>query len=63
MKRSKFRGIAETRVRHGYRRIHVLLWRESRQVNAKRVHRLYGEEGLRLRNIERDGRVGGAAQA
>ena len=36
--------IAQTRVRYGYRRIHVLLKREGWQVNVKRVYRLYAEE-------------------
>ncbi len=35
--------IAETRVRYGYRRIHVLLRREGWDVNAKRVYRLYSK--------------------
>ena len=48
--RKRIREIAETRVRYGYRRIHVLLRREGWQVNAKRVYRLYTEEGLQLRN-------------
>ncbi len=48
--RKRIREIAETRVRYGYRRIHVLLQREGWQVNAKRVYRLYSEEGLQLRN-------------
>ena len=42
--------IAQTRVRYGYRRIHVLLGREGWQVNVKRVYRLYAEEGMQLRN-------------
>lgn len=42
--------IAATRVRYGYRRIHVLLRREGWPVNAKRVYRLYREMGLQLRN-------------
>jgi putative transposase len=46
----RIREIAETRVRYGYRRVHVLLRREGWQVNAKRVYRLYREQGLRLRN-------------
>ena len=50
MKRIK--EIAETRVRYGYRRIHVLLRREGWKVNAKRVCRLYREMGLQLRNSE-----------
>jgi putative transposase len=48
MKRIK--EIAETRVRYGYRRIHVLLRREGWAVNGKRVCRLYREMGLQLRN-------------
>jgi len=44
--RKRIREIAETRVRYGYRRIHVLLRREGLIVNPKRVYRLYIEEGL-----------------
>ena len=46
----RIKEIAQTRVRYGYRRIHVLLQREGWSVNAKRVWRLYREEGLQLRN-------------
>jgi len=46
----RVREIAQTRVRYGYRRIHVLLRREGWRVNAKRVYRLYREQGLQLRN-------------
>ena len=46
----RIKEIAETRVRYGYRRIHVLLRREGWPVNAKRVCRLYREMGLQLRN-------------
>jgi putative transposase len=46
----QIKEIAETRVRYGYRRIHVLLRREGWLVNAKRVCRLYREMGLQLRN-------------
>lgn len=46
----RIREIAETRVRFGYRRIHVLLRREGWLVNQKRVWRLYNEMGLQLRN-------------
>jgi hypothetical protein len=46
----RIREIAATRVRYGYRRIHVLLRREGWRVNAKRVYRLYREIGLQLRN-------------
>lgn len=47
---NRIKEIAEARVRHGYRRIHVLLRREGWLVNAKRVCRLYCETGLQLRN-------------
>ena len=50
----RIKEIAETRVRYGYRRIHVLLRREGWPVNAKRVYRLYRELGLQLRNTEAD---------
>ena len=46
----RIKEIAETRVRYGYRRIHVLLRREGWRVNTKRVYRLYRELGLQLRN-------------
>lgn len=48
--KTRIREIAETRVRYGYRRIHVLLRREGWRINAKRVYRLYREMGLQLRN-------------
>ena len=38
-----------SRVRYGYKRIHVLLRREGICVNKKRVHRLYRLEGLHVR--------------
>lgn len=47
--RKRIEEIAETRVRYGYRRIHVLLRREGWPANVKRVHRLYRLEGLNLR--------------
>lgn len=46
----RIKEICETRVRYGYRRVHVLLRREGWAVNAKRVYRLYKELGLQLRN-------------
>lgn len=55
--RQRIREIAETRVRYGYRRIHVLLRREGWEVNAKRVYRLYREEGLQLRHKTRKAKL------
>ena len=46
----RIKEIAETRVRYGYGRIHVLLRREGWMVNHKWVCRLYREQGLQLRN-------------
>ena len=39
-----------TRVRYGYRRVHVLLRREGWIINVKKVRRIYNELGLQLRN-------------
>lgn len=41
--------IAHTRVRYGYRRIHVLMAREGWHINHKRFFRLYQLAGLNLR--------------
>ena len=48
--KQRIKEICETRVRFGYRRVHVLLSREGWEVNYKRVRRLYNELGLQLRN-------------
>ena len=48
--RKRMQEIAQTRIRYGYRRIHVLLRREGWEVNAKRIYRLYKEMGLQLRD-------------
>ena len=48
--KQRIKEIAKTRMRYGYRRVHVLLRREGWKVNAKRVFRLYREMGLQLRN-------------
>jgi putative transposase len=47
--RLRLRDLAATRVRYGYRRLHILLRREGWRVNHKRIYRLYREEGLRIR--------------
>ena len=45
----RLRDLAATRVRYGYRRLHVLLRREEWAVNHKRAYRLYREEGLTMK--------------
>lgn len=46
----RIRDIRQTRIRYGYRRVHVLLQRDGWAVNVKRIYRLYRELGLQLRN-------------
>lgn len=56
--RVRLRDLAATRVRYGYRRLHILLRREGWRVNHKRVYRLYREEGLGIRVRRKKKRVG-----
>ena len=46
----RIKEICETRVRYGYRRVHVLLRREGWTINIKKTRRIYNELGLQLRN-------------
>ena len=46
----RIKEIAETRMRYGYRRVHVVLLREGWMTNIKRTYRLYTTLGLQLRN-------------
>ena len=46
----RIKEICETRIRYGYRRVHVLLRREGWMINMKRTRRIYAELGLQLRN-------------
>jgi len=46
----RIKEICETRVRYGYRRVHVLLRREGWIINMKRTRRIYRELGMQLRN-------------
>lgn len=46
----RIREICETRVRYGYRRVHVLLRREGWMINQKKTRRVYSELGMQLRN-------------
>jgi putative transposase len=45
----RLRDLAASRVRFGYRPLTVMLGREGWRVNAKRIHRLYSEDGLAVR--------------
>ena len=47
---ARIKEICATRVRYGYRRVHVLLRREGWEINLKKTHRIYNELGLQLRN-------------
>lgn len=47
---ARIKEICATRVRYGYRRVHVLLQREGWRVNIKKTHRIYNALGLQLRN-------------
>ncbi len=47
--RRRLRELASVYVRYGYRRLTVLLRREGWKANAKRVYRLYTEEGMQVR--------------
>lgn len=45
----RIREIAETRIRYGVQRIHILLRREGWLINHKKTHRISCQEGLNLR--------------
>ncbi len=47
--RLRLKELAAARVRYGYRRLPVRLRREGWPINAKRIYRLYKEEGLSIR--------------
>lgn len=59
--RARLRELAAARPRYGYRRLHLLLRREGRVANHKRVYRLYIEDGLAVRRRRRK-RVAGSAR-
>ena len=48
--RLRMKEIANTRIRFGYRRVHVMLKREGWQVGQSQAYRLYREEQLQLRS-------------
>ncbi len=47
---ARIKEIIQTRVRYGYRLVHVLHRREGWEVNMKRTYRIYKALGLQLRN-------------
>jgi putative transposase len=51
--RRRLKELASTYVRYGYRRLTVLMRREGWRVNAKRIYRVYTEEGLQVRTKQR----------
>lgn len=59
----RIRTICQTRVRYGYRRVHVLLRREGWAINEKRTRRVYNEIGMQLRNKTPKRRVKAALRA
>jgi len=58
--RQRLRELAGERRRFGYRRLTVLLRREGRLVNHKRVYRIYCEEALAVRQRQRKRRKAAA---
>ena len=48
--RARMREFAQTRMRYGYRRIHVLLKRDGWRVGKNQMYRLYSDEQLQLRS-------------
>lgn len=43
---ARIKEICATRVRYGYRRVHVLLCRDGWNINVKKTYRIYNELGL-----------------
>ena len=48
--RARMHELARTRVRYGYRRLHVLLRRDGWQLGRNQAYRIYREERLQLRS-------------
>lgn len=53
----RIKEICETRVRYGYRRVHVLLRREGWIIGMKKTRRIHNELGFQLRNKNTKRRV------
>ena len=59
----RFKEICQTRVRYGYRRVHVMLRRDGWVINEKRTRRVYNQMGMQLRNKTPKRRVKAALRA
>lgn len=53
----RIKEICETRVRYGYRRVHVLLRREGWEINMKKTRRIYNELSLSCATSTQSGRL------
>jgi putative transposase len=49
----RIKEICETRVRYGYRRVHILQQRDGWVVNPTRIYRLYKDLGLQRNKVPR----------
>ena len=61
--RARLRDLAHQRHRFGYRRLYVLLRRDSEAASRNKVYRLYRAEGLAVRKRKGRRRAVGAAGA
>ena len=59
--KERIKEICETRVRYGYRRVHVILRREGWFVNQKKVRRLYNEWACSYATVKRQRAMGSSA--
>ena len=58
----RMRKLAGKHPRYGYRRIWALLRREGWSINRKRVHRLWGREGLEVARPQQQKRFRGSSE-
>ena len=53
----RIKEICQTRVRYGYRRVHVLLRRDGWRINQKKTRRIYRELGRHVGSQRRSGLI------
>ena len=51
--RERLMQLARQKARYGYRRLHALLRRQGHEASARRVYRVYREQGLAVRRLRR----------